>query len=284
MTPLLAAVTGAVAGFGALMVVMALTAPDLLRVPTPSGVAVSDRRRAVLVRAGLGAGAAVVTWWVTTWPVGAALAATAAAAVPSMVGAKARRNAAVARIEAIATWAEQLRDVMAAADGIQSAIRVTAATAPAPIRPEVRRLADRLAQRERLSDALVSFAEEVSHPLADMIVTSLLLASERQGRLGDLLTEVATSARATASMRMRVEAVRARTYVTTRLIVGLTAAITVWLVVMRREYLEPFDGVAGQFMLGVIGAVFAGSAVAMAQMARPAEAPRLLVTAGEGAR
>ena len=119
-------------------------------------------------------------------------------------------------------------------------------------------------------------AEEVAHPLTDMVVTSLLIASERQGRLADLLSEVAASARATATMRLRVEAARARTYVTTRLIIGVTIAITTWLVLVRRDYLAPFDTVGGQAMLVVIGGVFAVSGVLMQRMARADEPARLL--------
>ena len=236
------------------------------------------------LRASLAAVATVVVWAVTGWPAGGLIAGLAAAAGPSLVGAKARRQAAVARIEAIAGWAEQLRDVMAAADGIQSAIVTTAPLAPEPIRREVLRLADRLVQQERLSVALRRFADEVGHPLTDMIVTSLLIASERQGRLADLLSEVAASARATATMRLRVEAARARTYVTTRLIIGVTIAIATWLVLVRRDYLAPFDSVGGQAMLVVIGAVFAVSGVLMQRMARPDEPARLLAGAdGDGA-
>lgn len=40
-------------------------------------------------------------------------------------------------------------------------------------------------------------------------------------------------------MRLRVEAARARNYVTTRLIVGITVAMAVWLVAFRRAYLAP---------------------------------------------
>jgi Flp pilus assembly protein TadB len=189
----------------------------------------------------------------------------------------------VARIEAIAGWAEQLRDVMAAADGIQSAILTTAPLAPEPIRRDVVRLADRLVQQERLSVALRRFADDVAHPLTDMIVTSLLIASERQGRLANLLGDVAASARATATMRLRVEAARARTYVTTRLIIGVTIAIATWLVLVRRDYLAPFDTLGGQAMLVVIGAVFAVSGVLMQRMARPDEPARLLAGAdGDG--
>lgn len=276
MTTVVAVVAGGVVGLGLFVGVIAFVGQPSLptmrqRVELPPWL--SDR---MALRASLAAVATVVVWAVTSWPAGGLIAGLAAAAAPSVVGGKARRQAAVDRIEAIAGWAEQLRDVMAAADGIQSAILTTAPLAPEPIRREVRRLADRLVQQERLSIALRRFADEVAHPLSDMIVTSLLIASERQGRLADLLSEVAASARATATMRLRVEAARARTYVTTRLIIGVTIALATWLVLVRRDYLEPFDSLGGQVMLVLIGAVFAVSGGLMQRMARPDEPARLL--------
>lgn len=274
---------GALIGLGVFVAVVAMAGQPsrLVQGARPAPPAwLSDK---LGLRAALAAVATVVVWTVTGWPAGGLIAGLASAAGPSLVGAKARRQAAVARIEAIAGWAEQLRDVMAAADGIQSAILTTAPLAPEPIRREVVRLADRLVQQERLSVALRRFADDVAHPLTDMIVTSLLIASERQGRLADLLGEVATSARATATMRLRVEAARARTYVTTRLIIGVTIAIATWLVLVRRDYLAPFDTLGGQAMLVVIGAVFAVSGVLMQRMARPDEPARLLAGAdGDG--
>ncbi len=275
----LAVAVGATVGLGLFIGVAALVGDPSSaraghRVEIPPWL--SDR---LALRASLAVVATVLVWLVTGWPVGGLLAGAGAMAAPNLIGAKARRRHAVARIEAIAGWAEQLRDVMAAADGIQSAILTTAPLAPEPIRREVRRLADRLVQQERLSIALRRFADEVAHPLTDMIVTSLLIASERQGRLADLLGEVAASARATATMRLRVEAARARTYVTTRLIIGVTIATATWLVLVRRDYLAPFDSVGGQVMLVVIGAVFAVSGVLMQRMARPDEQARLLVGA-----
>ena len=276
MTVVLAVVAGAAVGLGLFIAAVALLGdppPRQARARSELPPWLSDR---LALRLSLAAVATVLVWLVTGWPVGGLLAGVAAAAGPSLIGAKARRRQAVARIEAIAGWAEQLRDVMAAADGIQSAILTSAPLAPEPIRREVGRLADRLVQQERLSVALRRFADEVGHPLTDMIVSSLLIASERQGRLADLLGEVAASARATATMRLRVEAARARTYVTTRLIIGVTIAIATWLVLVRREYLAPFDSIGGQVMLVVIGAVFAVSGVLMQRMARPDEPARLL--------
>ena len=283
MVTVSAVVGGALIGLGLFVALVAMVGEPSRLVPSVRPTLPPWLSDKLALRASLGAVATVVVWAVTGWPAGALIAALAAAAGPSLIGAKARRQAAVARIEAIAGWAEQLRDVMAAADGIQSAILTTAPVAPEPIRRDVVRLADRLVQQERLSVALRRFADDVAHPLTDMIVTSLLIASERQGRLADLLGEVAASARATATMRLRVEAARARTYVTTRLIIGVTVAIATWLVLVRRDYLAPFDTLGGQAMLVVIGAVFAVSGVLMQRMARLDEAARLLAGAdGDG--
>lgn len=275
MTALAASLCGAVVGLGALLVVLGIRgAPP--RSPRQRGVPawVSDR---LVLRAAFAAGGFVLAVLSTGWAAGGVIAAVGGWSAPSLVGARASRNDAVARIEAIAAWAEQLRDVMAAAAGIQEAIVATGPLAPAPIRHEVERLVERIsARRERLRPALEQFADELAHPLGDMVVTSLLLAAERQGRLGDLLSEVARSARRTATMRLRVEAARARTYVTTRLIVGITVLISAWLLVFRREYLEPFDSAGGQVMLVVIGGIFLGAAVLMRRMALPVEPARLL--------
>lgn len=280
MNALAASFCGAVVGLGLLLVVLGVRGtperPPRRDAPLPAWL--SDR---LLLRACLAGAALVIVWLATGWPAGGLIAAVGGAAGPSLVGARARRSAAVAKIEAIAAWAEQLRDVMAAAAGIQEAIVATGPLAPVPIRNEVRQLVDRIStRRERLRPALERFANELDHPLGDMVVTSLLLASERQGRLGDLLSEVARSARQTATMRLRVEAARSRTYVTTRLIVGITVLIGTWLLVLRREYLAPFDSAGGQVMIVVIGAVFLGSGMSMRRMAEPTEPARLLGVEG----
>jgi hypothetical protein len=225
VTTIGATFAGAIVGLGLLLIVLGIRGvpSEPVRPARRLPTWISDR---LLLRAALAGGGLIVVWLSTGWPAAGCMAAVGGAAGPSLVGARRRREAAVARIEAIAAWAEQLRDVMAAAAGIQEAIVTTGPLAPAPIRAEVSRLVERISnRRERLRPALERFADELAHPLGDMVVTSLLLAAERQGRLGDLLSEVARSARQTATMRLRVEAVRSRTYVTTRLIVGITVLI-----------------------------------------------------------
>ena len=131
--------------------------------------------------------AAVLVGAATGWPVGALLAGVAAFAIPALLREDRAHAALVARVEAIAGWAEMLRDTIAAAAGLEQAIAATAPLAPPPIRDEVVMLAARL-ERERLSTALRAFADDVADPTCDLVVAALVLASEHQAhRLGELL-------------------------------------------------------------------------------------------------
>lgn len=280
MIALAGALCGLLAGLGVLVIVVGLRAEA-----TQDPGRVHRRWRDTLpeawanrigLRAGLAGIALVVVGYATHWPVAAMLAAIGAALAPSLIGAKARRSQSVARLEAIAVWTEQLRDVMAAAGGIQEAIVATAPLAPRPIAAEVGNLARSLNAGRRLGPTLERLAQDLAHPLSDMVVTSLLLAQERQGHLRELLTEVASSARAEATIRMEIEAARARTYVTVRLIVGVTIGMGIWLVIAQRDYVAAFDSPSGQIVLLVIGAIFATAGLQLHRMAQPSTPQRLL--------
>ena len=110
-----------------------------------------------------------------------------------------------------------------------------------PIRAEVATLALRL-QSERLAPALRAFADEVADPTCDLVVAALILAAEHQAnRLGELLGSLAQAARDQATMRLRVEAGRARVRTSVKVIVGVTAGLVLALAVLNRGYLAPYD-------------------------------------------
>lgn len=227
-------------------------------------------------RAGLMAAAAVVAWIMTGWPAAAALAAAAAGIAPTLMGVRRRREVATARAEALASWAEMLRDTIASHAGLSEAIAVTARVAPAPIRSEVQALAVR-AERESLVPALRAFATDVADPVADLIVASLVIAADRQAqRLADLLSQIASSAREQSAMRMRVETGRARTYASSKALVVITLGLAVTLMLFSPTFMEPYDSAGGQLVLIVIGALFAGALWGLVQLGRPVASPRLL--------
>ncbi|MGH9014014.1 MAG: type II secretion system F family protein [Acidimicrobiia bacterium] len=221
--------------------------------------------------------AGVVTLGITRWLVGAVLVACAVAVLPSVFTGHRARAARLARTEAIASWAEMLRDTLAGAAGLEETIVATAAVAPAPIRPEVARLARRL-EVDQLVPSLRELADDLRDPTGDLVVSALMLAAERQARdLGGLLGSLAASARQRAAMQLRVEAGRARTRSAVQIITVFTLAFAAGMVLLNRGYLKPYDSPLGQVVLALVGGCFGASIALMERMTRAQEPDRLLV-------
>jgi Flp pilus assembly protein TadB len=225
---------------------------------------------------GLALVAAMVGWLLTGWPAIGGLAASVAIIAPKLLGARARREATRARSEALAAWAEMLRDTVSSHAGLREAISITAKVAPKPIRAEVQLLSAR-AEREPLTRALRQFAAELDDPVADLIVAALVIAADRQAhRLSELLSQIAASAREQVGMRTRVETGRARTYASSRALVLITFGFAAMLMVFSPKYMEPYDSFVGQLVLAGIGGLFAAALWGLVELSKPAAAPRIL--------
>jgi Flp pilus assembly protein TadB len=233
------------------------------------------RDRGLLLRAALATAALLVVGLSTGWPVAAVGAAALAALAPSLLGAKAERARAVAKVEAIATWTEMLRDTVGAGAGLGEAIRAIAAVGPAPLAAPLARLSVRL-EHESLPVALRDFAEELADPTADLVVAALVLAATEQARrLGDLLGALAEATREQAAMRLRVDASRARTRATAAGVAGIAVAAAVGFLAFDRPFLHPYDSAQGQVVLALIGACFACAFWMLARMGHVAVPSRL---------
>ncbi len=284
---LYAALLGAGTGLGLLLILRGILGPgpeqdgSFTRPPPLSRWLatrgpVDGRRLAVGVAVGLLVGV------VTRWPVAAVLAAVAAWVLPGLIGPDREHKRRLARIEAVATWTESLRDTLGAAAGLEQAITATAAMAPTPIRDEVTRLAGRLRRDDRLADALRTFAVDLDDAIGDLVVTALVMAAERNARhIGELLSSLASAARDQASLRMRVMAGRARIRTSSRVITAVTLAMAAGLVLLNRRYLGPYDTPAGQLVLVVVGAVFAFAFAWLSRISRVTEPERLLAVTAE---
>ena len=284
MTVLEVAVLGGVFGIGVALVVAALAGRDAF-----NGIAFGALRERLdgKVTARLAGAVAVAlgTVAVTGWLVGGALTGLGAFMAPRLLGGRRARQVAVARTEAIASWTEMIRDSMAAASGLEEAIKATAEVSPRAIRPEVRLLEYRL-DHQRLPDALVAFGEEVAHPSADMVVAALVIAASMEASdLTGLLSRLADSIRDEARMRVRVEVGRTSVRTSATVILAVFMATGVLLALFSRDYLSPYDGAGGQLMLLVVGAIFALGGWLMAKMADLEMPERFRArTAGRAAR
>ena len=264
---------GGFAGLGLTLIVLGARGTDRHTMRRPNA---RRRLEGKTLQLAISVGAAVLVGAGTGWPVAALLAAAACWGVPALFVESKSQAQVIAQVEAIAGWAEMLRDTMAGAAGLEQAIGASAPVAPLPIRRQVATLAARL-ERERLTPALRAFADEVADPTCDMVVASLLLAAEHQAsRLGELLGTLAASARDQATMRLRVEAGRARTRTSVKVIVGVTLGLAVFLAVLNHGYLAPYASPLGQLVLLLIGGLFAAAFAWLAKMTRPARPDRFL--------
>jgi Flp pilus assembly protein TadB len=196
--------------------------------------------------------------------------------VPLFFDAARRRRALVERTEALAAWADMLRDTIVAHAGLQQAIVSTAEVAPGAIRARVRTLAAR-SGRISLAQALRQFAAEMADPVADKIVAAIMIADQHQAQnLPQLLGEIAQTTRQQASMRQRVETSRAKTYASARSMVMITAAMVVVLAVGSPQFMKPYDTAWGQVVLGIAGSLFAGAVWGLIGLSRPVPEPRVL--------
>lgn len=221
--------------------------------------------------------AGLVVGAVTGWVMAAVLTMLAVVSLPRFLGSSATHKRDLERIEAIAGWTEMLRDTLVAAAGLEQAILATAPACPTAIREEITELAVRLERGERLAPSLRNLADQLRDPTADLVISALVLAAEHQARqLADLLGELAGEARDQASMRMRVEAGRARTRTSVRVIVITTLGFATGLVLLNRGYLAPYDSAFGQIMLLFVGALFAAAFAWLARIAQLREPERFL--------
>lgn len=278
MSPLIGALLGAALGTGAFTATMGMrgfwSSPSARR--GGPGTWFQGSLMPLVVRLVIAIAGSVAAIVVTGWLVAGFVVGIAAFLSPTLLRAKARRNREVDRMNALATWVEMLRDTISAASGLIETLKATADSAPSVLRAPVRQLAAR-AEREPLPVALGRFADEVNHAVADTVAISLGLAATNQvGSLQESLDELAENTRQEVSMRLRIEASRARQLASARLIAGVVTVFCICMVGFSRTYLAPFDTVSGQLALAVIGGLFISSGFALERMSRFKNPPRIL--------
>jgi tight adherence protein B len=262
---LLAAICGAAVGVGVLLTAAGLRGRRVL----PSLGDRGEQLRAVAEsrRVWLSLAAGLAAWVVTGWIAVGVVVMLAIAAVPRLFG-EAERRAQIERAEAIASWAEMLRDAMAAADGVEEAIEATVPIAPEPIRHAVG-LLDAARRSQPLTDALRVFGSEVDHPAADLVVAALVIAAQGEGTdFGRVLDRLAAITRDEVRMRQRIEASRARLRTSSRMMLMILVVVAAAIAALSRDYLEPYGTPLGQMVLVTVAAMFAAGAVLLDRMSR----------------
>lgn len=275
-------VLGGLTGAGVFLLVLALvgTAPR-----DPSRPSLLRRRRfnpaRTTVAAVTGVGVGLVVLVLTRWIVLAVAIGLLAGFWDTVFGGAREERRGILRLDALASWTESLRDTIAGAAGLEQAIPATAATSSPLIRPSLNLLVDRLRIREPLPTALQRFADDFDDPSADLVVAALILNARLRGPgLREVLGALSAAAREELDMRRRIEATRRSTRRSVKIVVGITLGVAGLLVLLNRDYVEPYGTFVGQVFLAIAILLFAAGVFWLRRLARIAMPERFLTARG----
>lgn len=239
------------------------------------------RARRLGLRLALALAAALVVVVVSGWPVPGLVVG---AGVFWVVGGLQRRDrssdAELARLDALASWIENVRDVLMAGEQPIGAINATVASCHPVLRPSVRRLAAALGRQEP-EVAFRRFADDLDDPLADLVAAGLAIAIRRGARTVPVLTALAEQTRQQVDRRRLVEAERAPTRREVQALTLIMGTLVIGLLVLgRSEYLDAYDRPGGQVFLAVALAAYAGLIVRVQRLAAFPRPARFLTASG----
>jgi hypothetical protein len=226
------------------------------------------RTRRLAIRALIGMAIGTVIVLVSGWVVpGVIVGAGGAWAVAGWQRRQRSSDAEIARLDALASWVESVRDVMMAGEQPVGAITATVGACAPIIRPHVRRLAVGLGQQD--PDLVFRrFADDIDDPLADLVAAGLAIAIRRGARTVPVLTALAEQTREQVDRRRLIEAERAPTRREVQALTLIMGALVVGLLVFgRSEYLDAYDTTGGQVFLGIALAGYAGLIVRVQKLA-----------------
>lgn len=188
------------------------------------------------------------------------------------------------RVEALASWVENLRDVLSAGDQPMGAIASTVTTCPTAIKPQVRRLAAGLARQEP-ELVLRRFADDLDDPIGDLVAAGLLIAIRQGARTVAVLSALAEQARAQSDRRRIIESERAPARREVQILTGIMAVLVVILLIFgRSDYLRAYNTGSGQMFLSGALLGFGGLILRVQQLARFSRPARFLTATGMSSR
>lgn len=285
LTPavLLVVLCGAVAAGGVVLLVAALIPREPAEVvEAPSSILEQLRATGQQLPIAIGVGLGVLV--LTRWLVAAVAAFLLVLFWSRLFGSGREARDSILKIEALAAWTESLRDTVAGAVGLEQAIPATVHAAGPAIAADLQALSDRLRVRVPLPEALQRFADDIDDSGADLIVAALILNARLRGPgLRDVLTSLASSARAELEMRQRVNAGRRSTQRSVQIVVGVTVLFVVGLRLFNPGYVEPYGTPAGQVALLVVIGFFAAGIVWLRRLSKFETPERFLRTRAEEA-
>ena len=223
----------------------------------------------------LGAVLAFGGWYATGWIVAALLGLTLGVMAPMMWRTPRRRRQFINEIEAYSQWTEQIRDLVAASGSLFEAVTISAAQAPAHLRPQIVKMAS-ISRTLGFPAGLDWFAAEMKSPFADRVVLGMKIAWDSGARVSEAFDSTARAMRAEVEMRRRNEVANARAWTQVLSILGVTAVSVLVMFVFNRGFFDPFGTLVGQMVLAGVGVLMFGNVYWVLRLSESRAPVRLL--------
>ncbi|MYW05844.1 type II secretion system F family protein [Streptomyces sp. SID3343] len=244
-----------------------------------SGPVTARQRTVRRARWTVGGIAAALVWLFSGFMMAGLLALVAIVGLPWLLAPTKSDRSLIDRLDALAEWTRRIADLIELGAGLENAIVTSRATCPAIIEPYVGDLVSRLQSRWRPDEALRAFAAELGDATADKIAAALILRSEDRGPgLANALKDLATTVREEVRQRRAIESDRAGARMAVRWITYLTLGMISLVIVINRDYAEPYHSAVGQLVLLLMALAYVGTLMWMRGLAADKVNPRFLVS------
>ena len=245
----------------------------------PSRSARARRRTAVLWVA-----AGVTVWVVSGWPVAGAATVAAGLWLPWLLGSRRIVRERIEKLEALESWCRRMADTLTGggAIGLAQAVAMFDGANPLtradePIAEAVSTLARHLRDGARSDDhggALRRFADDLDDRAGDTVAAALLLALHQQSSgVATVLRQLADGVARDVRARRDIEAARAESRQSIRLLLIIQAGLLVLLAVVP-TFATPYGTATGQIVMLLLLAATGFLLVWMRRLSLGTPAPR----------
>lgn len=240
----------------------------------------ADRRRRVAIWLVCG----VLVWAVSGWPATGLAVSTAGLWLTWLLGSTRIVRERIEKLEALESWCRRMADTLTGggAIGLAQAITMVPSSASSsfadgPIEGAVQELARELRERNDETGrarALREFADTVDDRAGDAVAAALLLALHQQSSgISQVLRQLADGVARDVRARRDIEAARAESRQSIRLLLAIQAGLLVLLAVIP-TFAAPYATATGQVVMLVLLAGTAGLLVWMRKLSIGDPAPR----------
>jgi tight adherence protein B len=170
--------------------------------------------------------------------------------------------------EALASWAERVRDAVQAGTGLVSAFHAAARSCAPQIAEHATELAER-AGESGISPALVQFSGRIGLGSADSLVMAMIVAEQRGGReLVSLLTSEIEAIRHELAIEREESGIRQRYRTAVRIIIVTMGISMIGYRMLSPTFMAPYNSFTGQVVLLVLGAIMLAALSRIVRLSR----------------